>query len=55
MDLVEQAQQRSSNKGDLLVVQSNKMVESSHTLTLNEKRLVIMAAAHLDSRKPMPE
>lgn len=55
MDLVEQAESKSPTRTDLLVVQSNQLIESSHTLTLNEKRLVIMAAAYLDSRKPMPD
>ncbi|SOO14181.1 Replication initiator protein [Xanthomonas citri pv. fuscans] len=55
MDLVDLAEAKSPTRTDLLVVQSNQLIESSHTLTLNEKRLVIMAAAYLDSRKPMPE
>jgi plasmid replication initiation protein len=58
MDLVDLAEAKSrtrTERTDLLVVQSNQLIESSHTLTLNEKRLVIMAAAYLDSRKPMPE
>lgn len=37
------------------VTQSNKLVEASHTLTLNEKRLVLCAASQLDSRKPLPK
>lgn len=42
------------DRNQLLVVQSNKLVESSHSLTLSEKRLVILAAAMMDSRKEMP-
>ncbi|MBI6727561.1 replication initiation protein [Pseudomonas amygdali] len=37
------------------VTQSNKLIESSHTLTLNEKRLVLCAASLIDSRKPLPK
>jgi plasmid replication initiation protein len=37
------------------VTQSNKLVEASHTLTLNEKRLVLCAASLIDSRKPLPK
>ncbi|WP_223285780.1 replication initiation protein, partial [Pseudomonas amygdali] len=33
----------------------NKLIESSHTLTLNEKRLVLCAASLIDSRKPLPK
>jgi len=37
------------------VTQSNKLIEASHTLTLNEKRLVLCAASLFDSRKPPPK
>lgn len=37
------------------VTQSNKLIEASHTLTLNEKRLVLAAASQIDSRKPLPK
>lgn len=37
------------------VTQSNKLIEASHTLTLNEKRLVLAAASMLDPRKPLPK
>jgi len=37
------------------VYQSNKLIESSHTLTLNEKRLILCAASMIDSRKPLPK
>lgn len=37
---------------DLLVTQSNRLIEASHTLTFSEKRLVIAAAALMDGRKP---
>lgn len=40
--------------GELEVWQSNRLVEAAQTLTLNEKRLVIAAAALHDPRKPMP-
>lgn len=40
--------------GDLEVWQSNRLVEAAQTLTLNEKRLVIAAAALHDPRKPLP-
>ncbi|MBN3471481.1 replication initiation protein [Pseudomonas savastanoi pv. phaseolicola] len=40
---------------DNKVTQSNKLIESSHTLTLNEKRLVLCAASLIDSRKPLPK
>lgn len=36
------------------VTQSNKLIEASHTLTLNEKRLILAAASMLDPRKPLP-
>lgn len=35
------------------VTQSNRLVEASYTLTLNEKRLVLAAASQIDSRKPL--
>lgn len=37
------------------VTQSNRLIEAAHTLTLNEKRLVILAASLLDPRKPLPK
>ena len=37
------------------MTQSNKLIEASHTLTLNEKRLVLCAASLFDSRKPPPK
>lgn len=37
------------------VTQSNKLIEASYTLTLNEKRLVLCAASMIDSRKSLPE
>jgi plasmid replication initiation protein len=37
------------------VYQSNKLVESSYTMTLNEKRLVMYAASRLDSSKAPPK
>ena len=37
------------------VTQSHKLIEASHTLTLNEKRLVLCAASLIDSRKPLPK
>jgi len=37
------------------VTQSNKLIEASHTLTLNEKRLVLCAASLIDPRKPLPK
>lgn len=40
--------------GELEVWQSNRLVEAAHSLTLNEKRLVIAAAALHDPRKPLP-
>lgn len=40
--------------GELEVWQSNRLVEAAQTLTLNEKRLVIAAAALHDPRKPLP-
>jgi plasmid replication initiation protein len=40
--------------GELEVWQSNRLVEASQTLTLNEKRLVLAAAALHDPRKPLP-
>lgn len=39
---------------DNKVTQSNKLIEASHTLTLNEKRLILAAASMLDPRKPLP-
>lgn len=36
------------------VYQSNKLVESSYTLTLQEKRLVLFAASLLDSKRAAP-
>lgn len=43
-----------STRRDISVTQSNRLIESAHTLTLNEKRLVLAAAAKLDPRKPSP-
>lgn len=40
--------------GELEVWQSNRLVEAAQSLTLNEKRLVIAAAALHDPRKPLP-
>lgn len=40
---------------DNKVTQSNRLIEASHTLTLNEKRLVLCAASLLDPRKPIPK
>jgi plasmid replication initiation protein len=37
------------------ITQSNKLVEASHTLTLNEKRLILCAASLIDPRKPLPK
>lgn len=37
------------------VTQSNKLIEASYSLTLNEKRLVLCAASLIDSRKSLPE
>lgn len=37
------------------VSQSNKLIEASYTLTLNEKRLILCAASMIDSRKAMPD
>jgi plasmid replication initiation protein len=37
------------------VTQSNRLIEASHTLTLNEKRLVLCAASMIDPRKPLPK
>jgi len=37
------------------VTQSNQLIEASHTLTLNEKRLVLCAASLIDPRKPLPK
>lgn len=41
--------------GDMEVWQSNKLVEAAQAMTLNEKRLVIAAAALHDPRKPLPK
>jgi len=38
----------------LKVTKSNDLIEASYKLTLNEQRLVLLAIARLDSRKPMP-
>lgn len=37
------------------VYQSNKLIEASYTLTLNEKRLLLCAASLIDPRKPLPK
>lgn len=37
------------------VTQSNQLIEASHTLTLNEKRLVLCAASLIDPRRPLPK
>lgn len=37
---------------DMVVTQSNSLVESAHSLTLNEKRVLLAAISQLDSRKP---
>lgn len=41
--------------GEMEVYQSNRLVEAAQTLTLNEKRLIIAAAALHDSRRPQPK
>jgi len=43
-----------SDMHEMEVWQSNRLVEAAQTLTLNEKRLVILAAALHDPRKPLP-
>jgi plasmid replication initiation protein len=40
--------------GDLEIWQSNALVEASHSMTLNEKRLIYAAAAVHNPRLPMP-
>jgi len=40
---------------DNKVTQSNRLIEASHTLTLNEKRLILAAASMIDPRKPLPK
>lgn len=40
---------------DNKVTQSNRLIEASHTLTLNEKRLILAAASLIDPRKPLPK
>lgn len=40
---------------DYLVTQSNSLIKASYELTLNEKRLILLAIARLDGRKAMPE
>ncbi len=40
--------------GDMEVWQSNRLVEAAQRLTLNEKRLILAAAALHDPRKPLP-
>lgn len=40
--------------GDLEVWQSNSLVEASHSMTLNEKRLIYAAAALHNPKLPMP-
>ncbi|MGK9419974.1 replication initiation protein [Pseudomonas cedrina] len=37
------------------VYQSNKLIESSYTLTLQEKRLILLAASFIDSKKEAPK
>lgn len=44
----------SAQTANHLVTQSNRLIEAGHTLTLNEKRLVLACAAKLDPRKPLP-
>lgn len=44
----------SSLDGDFEVWQANNLVEASHTMTLNERRLIYAAAALHDPRKPAP-
>jgi len=41
------------NKSSYMVAMSNGLVKSSYSLTLNEKRLIGIAASKIDSRKPM--
>lgn len=41
--------------GELLVTQSNQLVESAHSMSLNEKRLIFAAISMHDSRKPLQE
>lgn len=40
--------------GEMEVWQSNRLVEAAQRLTLNEKRLILAAAALHDPRKPLP-
>jgi len=41
------------DKSSYVVAMSNALVQSGYALTLNEKRLVALAASKIDSRKPM--
>lgn len=52
---IERRTERSSLNREMVVAQSNQLVESSYSLTLNEQRLLYAAAAMHDSRKPIPE
>jgi len=42
-----------NDKSNYVVAMSNALVQSGYALTLNEKRLVALAASKIDSRKPM--
>lgn len=50
-----QIERSSGLKREMVVAQSNQLVESSYSLTLNEQRLIYAAAALHDSRKALPE
>lgn len=39
------------DKDKAIVVQDNALIEASYTLTLNEKRLIMLAASKIDSRR----
>jgi len=42
-----------NNKSNYVVAMSNALVQSGYALTLNEKRLIALAASKIDSRKSM--
>lgn len=38
-----------------VITKANALIEASYSLTLNEQRIILACAAHLDSRKPVPK
>lgn len=44
-----------SNENNRLIVKSNKLIEASYRLTLNEQRVLLAGISQIDSRNSLEE